>query len=399
MPKPKLEVADVFRKYGRAYRQKHGTSMSQQQRRAMHEIETCRTAALGGHVDQCDACGHQAISYNSCRNRHCPKCQALAKARWLQARQAELLPVEYYHVVFTIPDNQLAPIALQNQRVFYNLMFRLVSETLQTIAADPKHLGASIGFLAVLHTWGQTLTHHPHVHCVVPGGGLSPNGQAWVSCRPGFFLPMAVLSAYFRNHFLKALEKAFNQGCLEFYGTVQHLEDPEAFKKVIETCKAKKWGVMAKPPFGGPAKALDYLGCYVHRIAISNHRLVDMRDGKISFTWRDYKHSSAQKTMTLDAQEFIRRFLQHVLPSGFMRVRHFGLLANCHRTEKLELCRSHLGAPEPPPLERQNWPDLVLSLTGKDPLLCPHCKRGRLVCTSALPPSKPAPLPATRAPP
>ena len=399
MARASLEVADVFREHGPAYREEHGASMSTQQRQAMRDIERCRTAELGGHVDRCDACDHQVISYNSCRNRHCPKCQALAKARWLQARQAELLPVEYYHVVFTIPDNQLAPIALRNQRVFYNLLFRLVSETLQTIAADPKHLGASIGFLAVLHTWGQTMSDHPHVHCVVPGGGLSPDGQAWVSCRPGFFLPDPVLSAYFRNHFLEALEKAFKRERFEFHGAIQHLADPEAFRGLIATCKAKKWGVKAKPPFGGPEKALDYLGRYVHRIAISNHRLVDMRDGKVSFSWRDYKHGSVQKTVTLEAEEFIRRFLQHVLPPGFMRVRHFGLFANCHRTEKLCLCRALLGAPEPPPVEYQDWPDLVLTLTGQDPLLCPRCKRGRLLRISTLLPSTRAPTPATRAPP
>ena len=284
MGRTNLEVADIFCEYGEAYRHKFGTSTNSQQWRTMHAIKICRTAELGGHIDRCDHCGHEVISYNSCRNRHCPKCQSLAKAEWLEARTSELLPVDYFHVVFTIPE-VLNQITLQNKREVYNVLFKAVAKTLLTIAADPKHLGANIGFMAILHTWGQTLLLHPHLHCVIPGGGLSQDERAWISCRKKFFLPVRVLSRLF----FELLMKAFNQDRLKFYGKISHLSDPESFAQLIKKCFNTEWVVYAKPPFGGAEKVLDYLGRYTHRIAISNHRLLRIEDGKVSFSWRNYQ--------------------------------------------------------------------------------------------------------------
>jgi Putative transposase/Transposase zinc-binding domain len=381
MAAPLLEVADIFRQYGPAYRDMHGASLSPQQRRAMRAIELCRTAALGGHVDQCDHCGHQTISYNSCRNRHCPKCQSLAKAQWLEDRQAELLPVEYFHVVFTLPDS-LAPLALQNQKVMYNLLFRAASDTFLRRAADPQHLGARIGFLAILHTWGQTLRHHPHVHCVVPAGGLSPDGQRWISCRKGFLLPVRVLSRLFRRLFLEGLQQAFDQHQLQCHGQLQPLAEPKGFARLLDRCRHTEWVVYAKPPFGGPAQVLEYLGRYTHHVAISNHRLLTCEEGNVSFRWKDYRHHNHQRVMTLDAAEFIRRFLLHILPAGFVRIRYFGWLSNRHRAENLARCRQLLAVPEsPPPAEPPplHWTTRYQQLTGLDPTLCPQCGQGRLV--------------------
>jgi len=386
--RPNLEVADVLRRHGEAYQRRFRSGTSPQQWRVLRALQQCRTAALGGHIAQCDRCGHQVISYNSCRNRHCPKCQSLAKARWLDARRAELLPVPYYHVVFTLPDS-LAPLALQNKRVVYSLLFQTVAQTLLTLAADPKHLGATIGFLAVLHTWGQTLLHHPHLHCVVPGGGLSPDRQRWIACRRGFFLPVRVLSRLFRRLFLEALHQAFEQGRLQFHGTIQPLSEPKAFARLLQRCRAGEWVVYAKPPFGGPQKVLDYLARYTHRIAISNDRLLHLHDGKVTFRWKDYQHGGRHRTMTLDAVEFIRRFLLHVLPDGFVRIRYFGLFANGHRTANIALCRKLLRAAETTNTEtlaQLAWPDLLHALTGEDPLACPCCHRGHLIVIESLPP-------------
>ncbi len=397
MAKPQLEVADVLREYGDAYRNQYGFGMSPEQRRVMRAVTICRTAALGGHVDECGTCGHQAISYNSCRNRHCPKCQSLAKARWLEERQAEILPVDYHHVVFTLPEG-LAPLALQNKRTMYTLLFQAASRTLLTIASDPKHLGAQIGFLAILHTWGQTLTHHPHVHCVVPGGGLSKDGRRWVSCRENFFLPVRVLSCLFRRLFLESLEQAFRKGTLAFHGNLEDLAKPERFKALVQTCCTTNWVVYSKPPFGGPRKVLDYLGRYTHRIAISNHRLRSIEDGKVSFAYKDYKHGATEKIMTLDADEFIRRFLMHVLPDGFVRIRHYGFLANCHRTKKLQRCRELLHAPQAP-ADRQDkptWKELLIALTGQDPGACPQCEHGRMTRIETI---EPTPYSRIRSPP
>ena len=389
MGKPQLEVAEIFREYGESFLQKYGSTISPEQRRVMRAIEICRTATLGGHVDQCDHCGHQVISYNSCRNRHCPKCQSLAKAQWLEARRNELLPVEYYHVVFTIPDS-LAAIALQNKRIVYNILFQAASQTLLTIAADPKHLGAQIGFTAVLHTWGQNLMHHPHIHCVVPGGGLTPEGEKWISCRTGFFLPVKVLSRLFRRLFLEALKKAFQQGELQFYGKNQHLAKSEAFNQLISDCREIEWVVYAKPPFGSAETVLDYLARYTHRIAISNHRLLSMKEEKVTFTLKNYRNEGKRETMTLDAVEFIRRFLLHVLPHQFMRIRYYGFLANRHRAENIQLCRSLLNITEEvisKTSDNQGWAVRLQALTGKDPLLCPQCGCGHMVCIETLTPS------------
>ncbi len=387
MERPKLEVADVFRRYGSAYRQKHGASLSRGQRRVMSAIELCRTAALGGHLEQCDSCGHQRPAYNSCRNRHCPKCQSLARAQWLEDRQAEVLPVEYFHVVFTVPE-QIAAIAYQNKEVVYRILFRAAAETLRTLAADPKHLGAEIGFLAVLHTWGQNLLHHPHLHCVVPGGGIAPDGNHWIACRPSFFLPVRVLSRLFRRVFLEHLQAAFDHGKLQFFSSLERLRDLKAFAEYLAPVRQAEWVVYAKPPLGGPEQVLNYLGRYTHRVAISNNRLLNSDQGKVAFRWKDYRHHDQQKTMTLEADEFIRRFLLHVLPDGFQRIRHYGFLSHRYRQAKLALCRQLLGVeitPFAPPQDRPDYRDLYEKLTGKSLRDCPVCHRGQMVVIAVLP--------------
>ena len=377
-----LEVADIFRRLGPAYRRDHAGSLSRGQRRVMNAIERCRTAALGGHVEQCDACGHQRVAFNSCRNRHCPKCQSLTRAQWLEDRQAELLPVEYFHVVFTVPQ-EIAAIAYQNKAVVYDILFRATAETLRTIAADPKHLGAEIGFIAILHTWGQNLLHHPHVHCVVPGGGLSPDGQRWIACRPGFFLPVRVLSRLFRRLFLAQLRCAFDGGRLNFFHGLAALQDRCAFARYLAPISRAEWVTYAKPPFGGPDRVLEYLGRYTHRVAIANSRLVEVTNDEVAFRWKDYRHESRHKVMRLPADEFVRRFLLHVLPSGFQRIRHYGLLGNRSREAKLERCRHLLNAPAPEPMptrEPEDYRDRYQRLTGMSLWDCPLCKHGRMIC-------------------
>jgi hypothetical protein len=378
-----LEVADIFRQFGPAFRTQHAATLSRGMRCVMSAIEQCRTAALGGHVEQCDACGHQRIAYNSCRNRHCPKCQALARAQWLQDRQAELLPVEYFHVVFTMPQ-KVAAIAYQNKDVVYNILFQATAQTLRTIGADPKHLGAEIGLIAILHTWGQNLLHHPHLHCVVPGGGISPDGQRWISCRPGFFLPVRVLSRLFRRLFLELLQQAFDGGELHFFNSLEGLQDRLAFAKYLAPTTQARWVVYAKAPFGGPKQVLEYLGRYTHRVAISNNRLLEFSDNAVTFAWKDYRHESKNKTMRLDAHEFIRRFLLHVLPLGFQRIRSYGFLANRYRQVKIELCRKLLGAPVPEaavdvPDQATDYRDRYQRLTGLSLRDCPHCGKGQMV--------------------
>src|ERR1700686_1684862 len=389
MDRPKLEVADVFRRYGEAYREQHGASMSTGQRRVMAAIEVCRTAALGGHMERCDECGHERNAFNSCRDRHCPKCQSLARAQWLEDRKAELLDVPYFHVVFTVPE-EIAAIALQNKEAVYSILFRTTAETLKTIAADPKHLGAEIGFFAVLHSWGQNLMFHPHLHCVVPGGGPSPDGDRWVYCRPDFFLPVRVLSALFRRLFLESLEKAFDAGKLRFFGALEPLQDRSAFTRHLALPKERDWVVYAKPPFAGPEQVLDYVGRYTHRVAISNNRLLDIENGQVSFRWKDYRGGGQVKTMTLTADEFIRRFLLHVLPNGFRRIRYFGFLGNRHREEKLAVCRRLLGMqpaesaiPEPP--TEPDYRDRYEELTGHSLRQCPQCLRGTMIVVRILP--------------
>ena len=376
-----LEVADIFRQVGPFYREDHVTALSSGQRRVMNAIEQCRTAALGGHVEQCDACGHQRIAFNSCRNRHCPKCQSLLRAQWLEDRQTELLPVEYFHVVFTVPQ-EIAAVAYQNKAVVYDILFRATAETLRTIAGDPKHLGAEVGFIAILHTWGQNLMHHPHLHCVVPGGGVAPSGERWVSCRPGFFLPVRVLSRLFRRLFLAQLQLAFDQGQLQFFNSLEALSNRVAFAKHLAPASRVEWVVYAKPPFGGPKQVLEYLGRYTHRVAISNNRLREFSDGAVTFAWKDYRHESRNKTMCLDAHEFIRRFLLHVLPSGFQRIRHYGLLANRYREVRLSQCRNLLATPAPVvvgEIDVEDYRDRYQRLTGVSLRDCTHCGHGQMV--------------------
>jgi hypothetical protein len=376
-----LEVADIFRQIGPAYREQHAPALSGGQRRVMRAIERCRTAALGGHVEQCDACGHQRMAFNSCRDRHCPKCQSLVRAQWLEDRHAELLPVEYFHVVFTVPQ-EIAAIAYQNKAVIYDTLFQATSQTLRTIAADRKHLGAEIGFIAILHTWGQNLLHHPHLHCVVPGGGVAAYGKRWIACRPGFFLPVRVLSRLFRRLFLERLRQTFDRGELNFFNSLQVLQGRVEFNRYLARTAHTEWVVYAKAPFGGPEQVLQYLGRYTHRVAISNNRLLKLADGKVSFAWKDYRHESRKKTMVLDAQEFVRRFLLHVLPSGFQRIRHYGFLANRYREAKLGQCRQLLAAPTPikdspeVPLDYQGRYQRLTGVSLRD---CPHCKKGQMV--------------------
>ena len=380
MDRVPLTVAEVFRRYGDTYRDQAPAALSTAQRRVMTAIALCRTAALGGHVEQCDRCGHRRVWYNSCRNRHCPSCQALARAAWIEQRRADLLPTEYFHVVFTVP-RAIAEIAYQNKAVVYGLLFRAAAETLRTIAADPTHLGATIGFFAVLHTWGQTLVHHPHLHCVVPGGGIALDGSRWVSCRPGFFLSVRVLSRLFRRVLLTSVQEAFDTGRLHFAGSLQHLGDQHRFAEHLRPARQTEWVVYAKPPFAGPDQVLDYVGRYTHRIAIANQRLLDLQEGQVCFRYTDYRHASRQKTMTLAATEFIRRVLLHVLPSGFHRIRYYGFLANCTRQQKLAQCRQLLRTPPPPAADAPasiDYRDRYEALTGRSLRQCPRCHQGAM---------------------
>jgi hypothetical protein len=387
MDRPKLEVADVFRHYGEAYRQEHGASLSRAQRRVLTAIEVCRTAVLGGHLEQCDHCAHRRNAYNSCSDRHCPKCQSLARAQWLEDRQAELLNTQYFHVVFTLPQ-QIAAVACQNKRELYGILFKATAETLLAIAADPKHLGAEIGFFAVLHTWGSNLLHHPHLHCVVPGGGLSPDRTQWISCQAGFFLSVRVLSRLFRRLFLEYLLKAFDAGKLEFYSSLELLRDRSSFLDYLAPLRKAEWVVYAKPPFAGPDRVLDYVGRYTHRVAISNNRLMDIAEGKVTFRYKDYRHDAQQKTMALEADEFIRRFLLHVLPDGFQRIRYYGFLANRYREQKLTFCRELLNMPTPEPRAlkvTKDYRERYEELTGSSLWQCPVCHRGRMLVIEILP--------------
>jgi len=337
------EAADVLREHSAEFLKRQRRSVGQDERRVIRDLIRCRTPELGGHKRRCGKCGHEKISYNSCRNRHCPKCQASARAEWLEKEAAHLLDVEYFHVVFTIP-RELNPLALSNKRALYGALFAASSQTLKTIARDPKHLGAEIGFLSVLHTWGQNLQFHPHVHCVVPGGGISPDGSRWVACRKRFFLPVRVLSRLFRRRFTERLDVLYASGKLRLEGPLAHLKNPAAWAAFLQCLRKKDWVVYSKPPFGGPAHVLKYLARYTHRVAISNRRLLSLSDdGQVSFRWKDYANGNRKRVMTLDAGEFIRRFLLHVLPRGFVRIRHYGFLSNRSRSEKLARIRGLLG--------------------------------------------------------
>jgi hypothetical protein len=381
MPQPTLELADIFRQHGPAYRQTH--SLPLHQHRLMQAIETCRTAVLGGSVEWCDHCQYTHIRYRSCRNRHCPKCQGAAREKWLEQRQGELLPIEYFHVVFTLPE-AIAAIAFYNKEAVYDILFRATAETLLTIAGDPARLGVELGFFAVLHTWGQNLHFHPHLHCVVPGGGLSMDHDRWIQGRRRFLLPVKVLSRFFRRVFLNALEKAHAAGELQFFGELESLRDPQAFARYLAPLRQCEWVVYAKAPFGGPQHVLQYLGRYTHRVAISNRRLLALQDGQVSFQWKDYRDGE-QKVMTVAAEEFIRRFLQHALPSGLQRIRYYGFLANCHRAAKLDLCRRLLATACSgllPQLEQCR--EFLAALTARNSKRCPQCGIGILASIQIL---------------
>jgi Putative transposase/Transposase zinc-binding domain len=367
MSRPPLEVADLIRSAGAAFLERNRQWLSWKHIKVLLAIARCRTAALGGHLDECTRCGHRAtISYNSCRNRHCPKCQTAARERWIAARRRELLPMRYVHVVFTLPP-QLAALALQNKKVIYDLLFRASAETLLEVARDPRHLGAEIGFFTVLHTWSQKLGLHAHVHCVIPAGGLSLDHTHWVKSRDRFFLSIHVLRRVFRGKFVAALRQAFQKGQLNFHGNLTCLAQPKTFAAWLRPLFRKDWVVYSKPPFGGPEYVLQYLGRYTHRVAISNHRLVSFTEGKVTFRWRDSAHNNEQKLMTLSLDEFLRRFLLHVLPKGFVRIRNFGFLANRRRATLLPLCFHLLGSAP------QTEQDLSGSKDASDLWLCPKC--------------------------
>jgi hypothetical protein len=378
---------------GPAWRIANAGHLSLGQLKVMSAIERCRTAALGGHVAACQDCGHSHIAYNSCRNRHCPKCQGAAAKDWLAARQAELLPVEYYHVVFTLPA-PIADIAYQNKAEIYAILFKAAAETLIAIAADPKHLGARIGLTAVLHTWGSALTHHPHIHFVVPGGGISLDGERWISCRPGFFLPVRVLSRLFRRLFLEKLTAAHDAGCLRFFGDLRHLADSQAFADHLSPLRKIEWVVYAKPPFAGPEAVLAYLSRYTHRVAISNSRLITLDDNGVTFKWKDYRAQGREryKTMALPIPEFIRRFLIHVLPQGFHRIRHYGLFANGGRTENLARARELLAMPAPEAEDNHSADDTESPALAQP---CPHCG-GAMIVVETFEPGHPPRAPPPR---
>ena len=397
MTRPALEVADIFRDHGAAWRRANAGHVSLDQLKVMSAIERCRTAALGGHVGRCEKCAHTVIAYNSCRNRHCPKCQGAAAREWLAAREADLLPVPYFHVVYTLPA-QIADIAYQNKTVIYDLLFKASAETTLTIAADPKHLGARIGFISVLHTWGSALTHHPHVHMVVPGGGLSPDGSRWIACRPRYFLTVEVLSALFRRLFLEMLVAAHHAGRLQFFGDQARLADKAAFKAYLAPLREIDWVVYAKEPFAGPRQVLRYLSRYTHRIAISNRRLVAADHKGVTFKYKDYRIEgpARYKTMTLATDEFIRRFLIHVLPKGFHRIRHYGLLATGARAANIAHARELLAVPSR--LKEPETPEAAIDEPRVLPRPCPCCGARMIVIETfergCEPTHRPTPAPA-----
>jgi hypothetical protein len=404
--RPRFEVADVVRAHADDYRRAHPVSAAQGA--VLTHIAQCRTAALGGHLEACDACGHQRVSYNSCRDRHCPKCQNTARAAWITQRLERLLPTPYFHIVFTLPD-ELNPLARRNPKTVFNLLFAAASQTLLAIARDDQHLGAQIGFTMVLHTWGQNLLFHPHVHCVVTGGGLSPDGTRWIAGREKYLLPVKVLGKLFRGKFLAALDQVHRDGDLALAGSTANLAHPGAWHQFKDGLYRKPWVVFAKPPFGGPEHVFHYLGRYTHRIAISNHRIVEIADGKVTFSWKDYADGGRRKRMTLDAGEFLRRFLLHVLPSGFVRIRHYGLCASSNVNTKLVTARGLLArspppeSPRPPALTSTAtpaatpWWERFFAQTGIDVMACPSCMTGRMQRLRPLWPLEAAHL-ATRTP-
>ena len=392
--RPSCEVADVVQQFGDDFKATHKLPL--QKLKALDAIVRCRTASLGGHKEKCDHCGHERISYNSCRNRHCPKCQALAKERWLLNRKQTLLPISYFHIVFTIPAS-LNRLALVNQRTVYNILFKASSQTLLTLAQDKRHLGAKIGFIAVLHTWGQNLMDHPHVHCIVTGGGLSQDGKRWVypkklTNNKDFFVHVNVISDLFKKKFLAFLKQAYQAGLLKCVGTVKDLADAKLFHRFVSDLYSKTWITYCKKSFGGPDNVLNYLGRYTHRVAISNHRIVNVDQQTVTFKWKDYKNHNEIKLLTLQGIEFIRRFLLHILPHGYFKIRYYGIFSNCNHKTKLEACKRLLNVTEN--LEDQtvlDWRDLFLQLTGIDLTICPHCGIGHMKSVGLIAPDYHAP--------
>ena len=386
--RPRLGLAEIVRHYGDAYRRTH--RLTSVQHRALRAIAACRTAILGGHRETCDRCGAVRITYNSCRNRHCPKCQTLTKERWLAARRTDLLPIPYFHVVFTLP-HALNALAQGNPRVIYTILFRAAADTLLTFGRDPRHLGGTIGMTAILHTWGQTLAQHLHLHCLVTGGALATDRSRWIAGRASFLFPVRAMSMVFRAKYLAALQRAFDAGQLTLAAGTADLADRHAFTAFLQRLRAVDWIVYAKRPFAGPGQVLDYLGHYTHRVALSNDRLVDDRDGRVRFRWKDYADHDRRKVMTLEADEFLRRFLLHVVPRGFMRIRHFGLLANRTRRATLTRCRALLGQSPPEDAPPESVAHLLHRLTGLDVSRCPVCGEGRMQMTAILVLSAPSP--------
>jgi hypothetical protein len=388
-----LEVADVFRDGAARFEARYGHMVSREQRQVIRAVVRCRTAALGGHVYRCEDCNHEKIQYNSCRNRHCPKCQAMARSAWLEQRESELLPIPYFHLVFTIP-HKLGPLALDNKRVVYGILFRAAAETVCQLAADPKHLGAKVGCLMVLHSWGQNLMHHPHAHAIVTGGGISTDGNRWVRCKRSkkskkdFFIHVEVLSAVFRGKFIDLLKQAYTSGQLSFHGRLKLHSSKAAFETLLRQSVRQDWVVYAKRPFSSPTRVLKYLARYTHRVAISNQRLVDMQKGRVRFRYKDYAHGHETKLMTLSTDEFMRRFLMHTLPKGFVRIRYYGFLANRCREKQLNLCRRLLGVPVPADASsRQETPQDQDPEPSTPSEMCPVCKQGRLVVTHVFMPA------------
>jgi Putative transposase. len=386
-----IEIQDIFNECGNTYRKNH--KLPHHILKTMTAIEACRTSKLGGHIDECDTCGHIRISYNSCRNRHCPKCQTLAKEKWIEDRKADLLPVGYFHVVFTIPE-ELNFITLLNQRLMYSLLFRAVSETLLELSKDIKYLGAETGFTTILHTWGQNLMNHPHLHCIVPSGGLSIDGKRWINSRKDFFIPVKVLSRKFRGKFLYYLKRIYYDNTLKFAGDAAFLKDKENFRSFVDRLYKKEWVVYCKPPFKSPEHVFEYLGRYTHRVAISNNRIIKLENGNVTFKWRDYKDNNNQKFMTVTAEEFIRRFLMHILPSRFIKIRHYGILSNRSRKLKIERCKKIIGIvldKNQVDKSKLSSVELLLKLTGIDINKCPCCEKGKMVLKDGITPKNCSP--------
>ena len=392
----KVEVGDIFRRFGPDFRQKHRLSMAQHQ--AMNAIEACRTEVLGGHIDQCDQCGHQRISYNSCRNRHCPKCQGLARARWLEARKTQMLDVKHFHLVFTLP-HQLHPLIRANEKLCYDLLFQAASQTVMQLARDPKHLGVKAGMLTVLHTWGQNLIYHPHLHCLVPAGGVSLDGNRWIDSRSTFFLPVKVLSRLFRGKFMAALKQAFRQGRLTLGGEMAGIDTEKKLNNFLRPIYQKEWVVYAKEPFGGLEQVIGYLGRYTHRVAIANERIIAIEEGRVRFRYKDYQEQGKQKVMALKPEEFIRRFLLHILPKGFHKIRYYGILASRNRHTDLKVARKTIGQVQPQAPIKLTYRQYYLKIWGRDLSDCPCCSSGKMRTVLLIPPTSRAPpirLPAKK---